>query len=216
KSPVHPVTAILGGAKVSTKIGIIEKLFDVVDNMIIAGGMIYTFVKAQGGKIGNSLCEDDQLDLAKSLIEKAKVKNVKLHYLGEVIAADSFSNEANIRICPCDQIPDGWMGMDAAESTVKEWEKIILSSKTVLWNGPVGVFEMEKFSSGTKSIATILAEATKRGVFTLVGGGDSVAAVTQMGFADKVSYVSTGGGAMLEYLEGIELPGIKAITSSDE
>ncbi len=216
KSPVHPVTAILGGAKVSTKIGIIEKLFDVVDNMIIAGGMIYTFVKAQGGKIGNSLCEDDQLDLAKSLIEKAKVKNVKLHYLGEVIAADSFSNEANIRICPCDQIPDGWMGMDAAESTVKEWEKIILSSKTVLWNGPVGVFEMEKFSSGTKRVATILAEATKRGVFTLIGGGDSVAAVTQMGFADKVSYVSTGGGAMLEYLEGFELPGIKAITSSDE
>ncbi|MFA6334149.1 MAG: phosphoglycerate kinase [Bacteroidales bacterium] len=211
KSPVHPVTAILGGAKVSSKIGIIEKLFDVVDNMIIGGGMAYTFVKAEGGKIGKSLCEDDQLELALSIIEKAKAKNVKLYYTGEVVIADAFSNDANTKVCPNNQIPDGWEGMDAAESSLKEWEKILRSSKTILWNGPVGVFEMEKFAVGTKKIAAMLADVTKGGVFTLVGGGDSVAAVTQMGFADKVSYVSTGGGAMLEYLEGIELPGIKAI-----
>lgn len=211
KSPVHPVTAIIGGAKVSSKIGIIEKLFDVVDNMIIGGGMAYTFVKATGGKIGKSLCEDDQLDVALSIIEKAKAKNVNLYYNGDVVIADDFSNDANTKVCPNNAIPDGWEGMDASESALKEWEKILRASKTILWNGPVGVFEMEKFSYGTKKIATMLADVTKDGVFTLVGGGDSVAAVTQMGFADKVSYVSTGGGAMLEYLEGIELPGIKAI-----
>ena len=211
KTPAHPVTAILGGAKVSSKIGIIEKLFDVVDNMIIGGGMAYTFVKAQGGKIGKSLCEDDQMDLALSILEKAKAKNVKLFYSGEVVIADDFSNDANTKVCPSNDIPDGWEGMDASESSIKEWEKVIRASKTILWNGPVGVFEMEKFAVGTKKIATILADVTKEGVFTLVGGGDSVAAVTQMGFADKVSYVSTGGGAMLEYLEGLELPGIKAI-----
>lgn len=211
KTPAHPVTAILGGAKVSSKIGIIEKLFDVVDNMIIGGGMAYTFVKAQGGKIGKSLCEDDQMELALSILEKAKAKNVKLFYSGEVVIADDFSNDANTKVCPSNEIPDGWEGMDASESSIKEWEKVIRASKTILWNGPVGVFEMEKFAVGTKKIAAILADVTKEGVFTLVGGGDSVAAVTQMGFADKVSYVSTGGGAMLEYLEGLELPGIKAI-----
>ncbi|MFA5848768.1 MAG: phosphoglycerate kinase [Bacteroidales bacterium] len=211
KTPAHPVTAILGGAKISTKIAIIEKLFDVVDNMIIAGGMVYTFVKAQGGKIGSSLCEEDQMPLALSILEKAKAKNVKLYYAGEVVIADAFSNDANTKVCLDSEIPDGWMGMDAAESTLKEWESVLRASKTILWNGPVGVFEMEKFAVGTKKIATMLADVTKHGVFTLVGGGDSVAAVTQMGFADKVSYVSTGGGAMLEYLEGIELPGIKAI-----
>jgi len=211
KTPAHPVTAILGGAKISTKIAIIEKLFDVVDNMIIAGGMVYTFVKAQGGKIGSSLCEEDQMPLALSILEKAKAKNVKLYYSGEVVIADAFSNDANTKICLDSEIPDGWIGMDAAPSTLKEWEGVLRASKTILWNGPVGVFEMEKFAVGTKRIATMLADVTKHGVFTLVGGGDSVAAVTQMGFADKVSYVSTGGGAMLEYLEGIELPGIKAI-----
>ena len=211
KTPAHPVTAILGGAKVSSKIGIIEKLFDVVDNMIIGGGMAYTFVKAQGGKIGKSLCEDDQMELALSILEKAKAKNVKMFYSGEVVIADDFSNDANTKVCPSNEIPDGWEGMDASESSIKEWEKVIRASKTILWNGPVGVFEMEKFAVGTKKIAAILADVTKEGVFTLVGGGDSVAAVTQMGFADKVSYVSTGGGAMLEYLEGLELPGIKAI-----
>lgn len=214
KSPEHPVTAIIGGAKVSSKIAIIEKLFDVCDNMIIGGGMVFTFIKAQGGKIGNSLCEDDQIDLALSILEKAKAKGVKLYYSGEVVAADAFSNDANTIVCKDSEIPDGWLGMDAAPSTLKEWEEVLRSSKTVLWNGPVGVFEMEKFAAGTKTIATLLAQITSTGVFTLVGGGDSVAAVTQMGFADKVSYVSTGGGAMLEYLEGIELPGIAAIRES--
>ena len=211
KSPEHPVTAIIGGAKVSSKITIIEKLFDVVDNMIIGGGMLYTFVKAQGGKIGNSLCEDDQLELALSILEKAKQKGVKIYMHGEMVAGDSFSNDAKSVICKENGIPDGWMGMDTAPSTLKEWEGVLKSSKTVLWNGPVGVFEFSNFAGGTNRIAEILAEITSAGVFTLVGGGDSVAAVTQMGFANKVSYVSTGGGAMLEYLEGIELPGIAAI-----
>ena len=211
KSPEHPVTAIIGGAKVSSKIAIIEKLFDVCDNMIIGGGMVFTFIKAQGGKIGNSLCEDDQMELALTILEKAAAKGVKLYYSGEVVCADAFSNDANTIICKDNEIPDGWLGMDAAPSTLKEWEAVLRASKTVLWNGPVGVFEMEKFANGTKTIATLLADITSTGVFTLVGGGDSVAAVTQMGFANKVSYVSTGGGAMLEYLEGIELPGIAAI-----
>ncbi|MCK9304165.1 MAG: phosphoglycerate kinase [Bacteroidales bacterium] len=211
KSPVHPVTAILGGAKISTKIAIIEKLFDVVDNMIIGGGMAYTFVKAGGGKIGSSLCEEDQLELAGSILEKAKAKNVRLYYSGDVVIADAFNNEANSKVCPIDNIPEGWMGLDASDSMISEWEKVIRQSKTILWNGPVGVFELEKFAAGTRKIASLLAEVTSGGVFTLVGGGDSVAAVTQMGFAGKVSYVSTGGGAMLEYLEGIELPGIRAI-----
>ena len=208
----HPVTAIIGGAKVSSKIGIIEHLFDVRDNMIIGGGMVYTFVKAQGGKIGKSLCEDDQMELALNIIKKAEEKGVKLYFSKEVVIADDFSNEANTQIVNNYEIPDGWEGMDAAPATLAVWEEVLMNSKTILWNGPVGVFEMPAFAKGTNYIAEILAKVTsEKGAFTLVGGGDSVAAVTQMGYADKVSYVSTGGGAMLEYLEGIELPGIKAI-----
>ncbi len=208
----HPVTAIIGGAKVSSKIGIIEHLFDVCDNMIIGGGMVYTFVKAQGGKIGNSLCEDDQMELALNIMKKAEEKGVKLYFSKEVVIADAFSNDANTQIVSNFEIPEGWEGMDAAPSTLKEWEEVLMNSKTILWNGPVGVFEMPAFAKGTNYIAEILAKVTEeKGAFTLVGGGDSVAAVTQMGYANKVSYVSTGGGAMLEYLEGIELPGIKAI-----
>lgn len=211
KTPEKPVTAIIGGAKVSSKITIIEKLFDVCDNMIIGGGMVFTFVKAQGGNIGKSLCEEDQMELALSILEKAKAKGVNIYYSGEVVVADKFSNDANTQVCMSNNIPDGWMGMDSAPSTLKEWESVLRNSKTVLWNGPVGVFEMPAFAKGTNQIAEILADITSKGVFTLVGGGDSVAAVTQMGYANKVSYVSTGGGAMLEYLEGKELPGIAAI-----
>ena len=208
----HPVTAIVGGAKVSSKIGIIEHLFDAVDNMIIGGGMVYTFVKAQGGKIGNSLCEDDQMELALNIIKKAEEKGVKLYFSKEVVIADAFSNDANTKVVNNYEIPDGWEGMDAAPETLAVWEEVLMNSKTILWNGPVGVFEMPAFAKGTNYIAEILAKVTsEKGAFTLVGGGDSVAAVTQMGYADKVSYVSTGGGAMLEYLEGIELPGIKAV-----
>ncbi len=210
-SPERPLTAILGGAKVSSKIAIIEHLLDFVDNMIIGGGMVYTFKKAQGGTIGTSLCEDDQMELALRILNKAKEKNVKLLLSEEVVVADDFNNEAKTQVCKSDSIPDGWMGMDAAPSCIEIWKEVLLKSKTILWNGPVGVFEMENFAKGTNAVAEILVEATKMGAFTLIGGGDSVAAVTQMGYADKVSYVSTGGGAMLEYLEGIELPGIKAI-----
>ena len=207
----RPFTAIMGGSKVSSKIEIIENLLNKVDNLIIAGGMTYTFTKALGGKIGNSICEEDKLDLALDLLEKAKKNNVKMVLAVDAKIADAFSNDANTKICADNKIPDGWLGMDVAPDTLKEWEAVLRASKTVLWNGPVGVFEMPKFANGTTGIAKILADITSTGVFTLVGGGDSVAAVTQMGFADKVSYVSTGGGAMLEYLEGIELPGIKAI-----
>ncbi len=212
ETPEHPVTAIVGGSKVSSKITIIEKLFDAVDNMIIGGGMVYTFKKAQGGKIGNSICEDDQLQLALDTLKKAEEKGVKIYLSEEVVIADAFSNDANTRICLNTEIPDGWEGMDAAPSTLAMWEEVLMKSKTILWNGPVGVFEIPAFAKGTNRIAEILAKATaENGAFTLVGGGDSVAAVTKMGYADKVSYVSTGGGAMLEYLEGKELPGIKAI-----
>ena len=211
-TPEHPVTAIVGGAKVSSKIGIIEHLFDAVDNMIIGGGMVYTFIKAKGGKIGRSLCEDDQQELALNILKKAEEKGVKLYLSKEVVIADDFSNDANTRICINSEIPDEWEGVDAAPSTLAEWEEVLMKSKTILWNGPVGVFEIPAFAKGTNRIAEILAKATaENGAFTLVGGGDSVAAVTQMGFAKKVSYVSTGGGAMLEYLEGKELPGIAAI-----
>jgi len=173
--------------------------------------MAFTFAKAQGGNIGRSLCEDDQMELALTTLEKAKAKGVKIFYDGPVVVADKFSNDANTQICDIMNIPEGWMGMDAAPETLKKWEAILNSSKTILWNGPAGVFEMSEFAHGTLKIAEILADVTAKGAFTLVGGGDSVAAVTQMGFANRVSYVSTGGGAMLEYLEGIELPGIKAI-----
>ena len=211
KTPEHPVTAIIGGAKVSSKIGIVEHLFDAVDNMIIGGGMVYTFIKATGGKIGNSLCEDDQMDVALNILKKAEEKGVKLYLSKEVVIADDFSNDANTKICANTDIPDNWEGVDAAPSTLAVWEDVILNSKTILWNGPVGVFELPAFAKGTNKVAEILAEATEAGAFTLVGGGDSVAAVTQMGFANKVSYVSTGGGAMLEYLEGSVLPGIAAV-----
>ena len=211
KTPEHPVTAIIGGAKVSSKIGIIEHLFDIVDNMIIGGGMVYTFKKAQGGHIGNSLCEDDQMDLALNILKKAEEKGVKLYLSDEVVIADAFSEDAHTKICRNTEIPDGWEGVDAAPSTLATWENVIMKSKTILWNGPVGVFEIPAFAKGTNKVAEMLAKATENGAFTLVGGGDSVAAVTQMGFANKVSYVSTGGGAMLEYLEGIELPGIAAV-----
>ncbi|MCI1778869.1 MAG: phosphoglycerate kinase [Bacteroidales bacterium] len=207
----HPVTAIIGGAKISTKIGVIKNLFDIVDNMIVGGGMAYTFIKALGGKIGDSLCEDDQLDLAKDILQQAKAKNVKFYLTKEAVIANAYSNEAEARVCKSDDIPDGWQSMDVAPSSLDEWEKVILSSQTILWNGPVGVFEMPNFAKGTTRIAEILARATQNGAYSLVGGGDSVAAITNLGFADKVSYLSTGGGSMLEYLEGFDLPAIKAI-----
>ncbi len=210
-SPKRPLTAIVGGAKVSSKIGIIEYLLDFVDNMIVAGGMCFTFEKALGGNVGNSLCEDDQIDVALRTLEKAKKKGVRISFCKDVVAADRFANDANTQIFPANDIPDGWMGMDAGPETLSEWEEILRASKTVLWNGPAGVFEMPTFAEGTMKVASILAQITSEGVYTLVGGGDSVAAVKQLGYADKVSYVSTGGGAMLESLKGIELPGITAI-----
>lgn len=206
-----PFTAILGGAKVSDKILIIENLLNVANNIIIGGGMAYTFFKAEGGQIGNSLVEDDKLELAKELVEKAKAKGVKLLLPVDSIVADKFDAAANTQTTDSNAIPEGWMGLDIADKAVNDFRDVIANSKTILWNGPMGVFEMEKFQNGTVSIAKAIAEATARGAYSLVGGGDSVAAVNQFGLADKVSYVSTGGGAMLEYFEGKELPGIKAI-----
>jgi phosphoglycerate kinase len=206
-----PFTAIMGGAKVSDKILIIENLLSRVDNLIIGGGMTYTFIKAQGGKIGNSLCEADKLDLALQILEKAKANGVKVYIPTDAINADKFDAAANTNVSKTNETPDGWMGLDIADETIKTFSEVIKNSKTVLWNGPMGVFEMEKFSKGTSAIAHALAEATANGAFTLVGGGDSVAAINKNKLADKVSYVSTGGGAMLEYMEGKELPGIKAI-----
>jgi phosphoglycerate kinase len=211
KNPARPFTAILGGSKVSSKIAIIEQLIKKVDNLIIGGGMTFTFVKAQGGKTGNSICEDDQLDLALRLLDEAKKAGVKMYFPEEEIVGDKFGEDANTKICPTNAIPDGWEGLDASPAAVAKWKDVILSSKTILWNGPVGVFEMKKFAGGTEGVVKLVAEATKAGAYSLVGGGDSVAAVTQMGYADKVSYVSTGGGALLEYMEGTELPGVKAI-----
>lgn len=206
-----PVLAILGGAKVSSKITIIENILDKVDHLILGGGMSFTFVKALGGKVGNSICEDDKLDLALEILKKAKEKGVEVHIPVDVIAADDFNNNANTEICDIDKIPDGWQGLDAGPKSIALFHKVIMASKTILWNGPVGVFEMESFAKGTIAIGNSIAEATKNGTFSLVGGGDSVAAVKQFGFEDKVSYVSTGGGAMLESLEGKVLPGIEAI-----
>lgn len=207
-----PVAAIIGGSKVSSKIAIIENLMAKVDYLIIGGGMAFTFVKAQGGKVGGSLVEDDKLETALSLIALAKEKGVSLLLPTDAVVADKFAPDANTNVCNINEIPDGWMGLDVGPETEKVYSDAILKSKTVLWNGPMGVFEMEKFAHGTIVIAEALAKATKeKGCFTLVGGGDSVAAVNQFGFADQVSYVSTGGGAMLESLEGIELPGIAAI-----
>ena len=209
----RPITAIMGGAKVSSKITIINKLMNKVDKIIIGGGMAYTFAKALGGNVGSSLVEDDKMELALSLISQAKEKEVELLIPIDSLNADAFSNNANTNVSDIDKVEDGWMGLDISEKTKAIFRKEILSSKTILWNGPMGVFEMDKFSGGTKYIADAIADATTRGSFSLVGGGDSVAAVKKFNLQDKVSYVSTGGGAMLEYLEGKELPGIKAIDS---
>jgi phosphoglycerate kinase len=206
-----PFTAIIGGAKVSDKILIIENLLNRATDIIIGGGMAYTFMKAQGGNIGNSLCENDRLDMALELLKTAEAKGVCIHLPADSLIADAFSATANTSSAPSNNIPDGWMGLDIGENAADQFSNVINRSKTILWNGPMGVFEMEKFQNGTKSIAIAVAEATKNGAFSLVGGGDSVAAVNQFGFADQVSYVSTGGGAMLEYFEGKVLPGIAAI-----
>ncbi len=211
KNPGKPFTAVMGGAKVSDKIMIIDNLLDRVDNLIIGGGMTYTFIKAMGGKIGNSLCEADKLDVAKAVLEKAKAKGVNLLLPVDGINADKFDAEAETYLSAIDDVKDGWMGLDIGEKSIKLFEEVILNSKTVLWNGPMGVFEMDKFSKGTTAIAKAVAKATEKGAFTLIGGGDSVAAINKNGLADKVSYVSTGGGAMLEYMEGKKLPGIVAI-----
>ncbi len=212
KNAQHPFTAIIGGSKVSSKLGVIKNLLDKVDNLIIGGGMGYTFIKAQGGHIGESLHEDDLMPEALNVIAEAKAKGVNLSLSVATVAADSFSNDANRKTVDIYNIPDGWEGMDASEESLANWKKIILASKTILWNGPVGVFEMENFAHGTGEIAKYVAEATQEnGAFSLVGGGDSVAAVNKFGLADKVSYVSTGGGAMLEAIEGKVLPGVAAI-----
>ncbi len=206
-----PVTAILGGAKVSSKIGVIENILDKVDHIIIGGGMSFTFIKAQGGDIGDSLCEDDKMELALEILEKAKAKDVKIHLPLDIVAADAFKKDAKTQIVPIAEIPEGWMGLDIGPKTEIVYSFIIMASKTVLWNGPMGVFEMPKFSNGTREIGQAVIDATVDGAFTLVGGGDSVAAVKQFGFDSKVSYVSTGGGAMLELLEGKTLPGVAAM-----
>lgn len=210
-STEKPVTAVLGGSKVSSKITIIENILDKVDHMIIGGGMMFTFIKAQGGNIGSSLVEDDKLELALEILEKAKEKNVQIHIPVDVVAADAFSNDANTQIVAANEIPDGWQGLDVGPKTLEQFNKVIMNSKIILWNGPLGVFEMEKFAAGTITLGNFIADATAAGTFSLVGGGDSVAAVKQFGLDDKVSYVSTGGGAMLEMLEGQTLPGIAAI-----
>jgi phosphoglycerate kinase len=206
-----PFTAIMGGAKISDKILIIEKLLDKVNHLIIGGGMAYTFFKALGGNIGKSLVEEDKLDLAKELVQKAKAKNVELHLPMDSVIADKFDAQANTDISINTAIPDGWMGLDIGPQATAVFSKVVKESKTILWNGPMGVFEMEKFSAGTKGIAEAVVEATKSGAFSLIGGGDSAAAVAQFGFNDDVSYVSTGGGALLEYFEGKTLPGVKAL-----
>ncbi|MDA3882060.1 MAG: phosphoglycerate kinase [Bacteroidales bacterium] len=206
-----PKTAIMGGAKVSDKIQIISRLLPTMDNLIIGGGMTYTFIKAQGGQIGNSLCEEDKLDLALDILKKAKENNVQVYLPVDAVNADKFDANAKTSVSKTDETPDGWMGLDIADETIALFSKVISESKIVLWNGPMGVFEMDKFSKGTSSVAHALAEATEKGAFTLVGGGDSVAAINKNKLADKVSYVSTGGGAMLEYMEGKQLPGIAAI-----
>lgn len=211
KNSEKPVTAVLGGSKVSSKITVIENILDKVDHMIIGGGMTFTFVKALGGKIGDSICEDDKMELALEILKLAKEKGVQIHIPVDVVAADDFSNTANTKIVDVKEIPDGWQGLDAGPKSLEIFEKVIMESKTILWNGPLGVFEMESFAKGTIALGNFIAAATEKGAFSLVGGGDSVAAVKQFGLEDKVSYVSTGGGAMLEMLEGKVLPGIAAI-----
>ncbi|NVK51981.1 MAG: phosphoglycerate kinase [Flavobacteriaceae bacterium] len=206
-----PVLAILGGAKVSSKITVIENILDKVDHLMIGGGMTFTFVKAQGGAIGASICEDDKMELALDILEQAEAKNVQVHIPVDVVVANKFSNDAETQVVDVAKIPDGWQGLDVGPKTIENFDVIVNESKTILWNGPLGVFEMDAFSKGTIALGQSIANATKNGTFSLVGGGDSVAAVKQFGFADKVSYVSTGGGAMLEMLEGKTLPGIEAI-----
>ncbi|WP_321348127.1 phosphoglycerate kinase [uncultured Draconibacterium sp.] len=211
KEPQRPLTAIMGGAKVSSKITIIENLLSKVDNLILGGGMTYTFVKANGGKVGSSICEDDFIETAKNIEKLAKEKGVNLVIATDVIAADNFSNDANTKICAANEIEDGWQGLDAGPESVAKMKEVIENSGTILWNGPVGVFEMESFAAGTKAVGAAIVEATKKGAFSLVGGGDSVAAVNQFGIAPGVSYISTAGGALLEYLEGKTLPGVAAV-----
>ena len=211
KESQKPVTAVLGGSKVSSKITVIENILDKIDHLIIGGGMTFTFIKAQGGKIGNSICEDDKQEMALDILKIAKEKGVQVHLPVDVVAANAFSNDAETKIVEINEIPDGWQGLDAGPKSLAEIKPIILNSKTILWNGPLGVFEMEKFSKGTIELGKYISEATKNGAFSLVGGGDSVAAVKQFNLEDEMSYVSTGGGAMLEMLEGRILPGIDAI-----
>ncbi len=210
-NPAHPMTAIVGGAKVSDKILLLDKLIDSSDNIIIGGGMAYTFFKAMGGEIGNSLCEDDRLETAKALLVKAKAENTNIYLPYDSVIADEFNANARVKIQDSDKIPTGWMGLDIGPKAIETFSEVIKNSKTILWNGPMGVFEMDAFAKGTKSIAHAVADATQNGAFSLIGGGDSVAAIKKVGLADKVSFISTGGGAMLEYLEGKELPGIKAV-----
>ncbi len=210
-SPQRPLTAIMGGAKVSSKITIIKNMLDKVDNLIIGGAMKFTFIKAHGGQIGASLVEDDYLELALEIEAEAKAKGVNLIMANDVIAADKFAADAETKICAIDQVPEGWLGLDAGPESVERFKEVILNSKTILWNGPVGVFEMEAFAGGSKAVAEAIGEATKNGAFSLIGGGDSVACINQFGMADQVSYISTAGGAMLESLEGRVLPGIAAI-----
>ena len=213
KTGEKPVLAILGGSKVSSKITIIENILDKVDHLIIGGGMAYTFVKAQGGEVGNSICEDDYLDYTLELLEKAKAKNVQIHLPVDVVATTEFSNESERKIININEIPSGWEGLDAGPTSLENFKKVVLQAKTILWNGPLGVFEFSNFANGTITLGTFIEESTANGAFSLVGGGDSVAAVKQFGFAEKVSYVSTGGGAMLESLEGKTLPGIAALNT---
>ena len=211
KSGEKPVTAILGGSKVSTKITIIENILPAIDNLIIGGGMSFTFIKALGGKIGQSIVEDDKLSLALEILEKAKEHNVEVYLPTDVVIADDFNNEAEKKVADIREIPEDWQGLDAGPKSREIFNDVLLNSRTILWNGPIGVFEMSNFADGTKALGESIAEATKLGAFSLVGGGDSVAFVKQFGYSDKVSYVSTGGGAMLESLEGLELPGVAAI-----
>ncbi|MFI3292344.1 MAG: phosphoglycerate kinase [Rikenellaceae bacterium] len=213
EAPQHPFTAIVGGAKVSSKITIIEKLMDKVDKIIIGGGMTFTFEAAKGGKIGSSLCEPDMFQVALDIIKKAEEKGVELVLSSDTLAADKFDAEANAQVVPGNDVPEGWLGLDLGPKGIEEYVKVVLESKTILWNGPVGVFEFEKFATGSKAVAEAIAEATSKGAYSLIGGGDSVACINKLGLASQVSYVSTGGGALLEYMEGKVLPGVAAIRS---